>query len=98
MPLPPALNLKQTRVENSIHLMKRLIFIVAACSVALPLFGQEKSPQLKDQKDKVSLHPIRLRRSWRHLKKIWNKNNRQRRRRTPQKVRSFSRKTKRKKA
>src|SRR5260370_121666 len=34
--------------------MKRLIFIVAACSVALPLFGQEKSPQLKDQKDKVS--------------------------------------------
>src|SRR6266513_3953685 len=34
--------------------MKRLIFIVAACSVASPLFGQEKSPQLKDQKDKVS--------------------------------------------
>src|SRR5881227_1836 len=34
--------------------MKRLIFIVAACSVALPLFGQEKSPPLKDQKDKVS--------------------------------------------
>jgi FKBP-type peptidyl-prolyl cis-trans isomerase FklB len=34
--------------------MKRLIFIVTACSVALPLFGQEKSPQLKDQKDKVS--------------------------------------------
>src|SRR5437868_11295220 len=34
--------------------MKSFIFIVAACSVALPLFGQEKSPQLKDQKDKVS--------------------------------------------
>src|SRR5205814_6212394 len=52
VPLPAALNLKQTRVENSIlHLMKRLIFIVAAGSVALPLFGQEKSPPLKDQKD-----------------------------------------------
>ena len=34
--------------------MKRLIFIVAACSIALSLFGQEKSPPLKDQKDKVS--------------------------------------------
>src|SRR4029077_5909847 len=34
--------------------MKRFIFIVAACSAVLPLFGQEKSPQLKDQKDKVS--------------------------------------------
>ena len=34
--------------------MKRLILIFAAGSLALPLFGQEKSPQLKDQKDKVS--------------------------------------------
>src|SRR5207253_10089654 len=30
------------------------ILIFAAGSLALPLFGQEKSPQLKDQKDKVS--------------------------------------------
>jgi FKBP-type peptidyl-prolyl cis-trans isomerase FklB len=34
--------------------MKRCIFIVSASLLALPLFGQEKSPQLKDQKDKVS--------------------------------------------
>src|SRR6266542_1814513 len=34
--------------------MKRFIFIVSASLLALPLFGQEKSPQLKDQKDKVS--------------------------------------------
>ena len=34
--------------------MKHLILIFAAGSLALPLFGQEKSPQLKDQKDKVS--------------------------------------------
>src|SRR5437660_3029929 len=34
--------------------MKHLILIFAAGSVALPLFGQEKSPPLKDQKDKVS--------------------------------------------
>src|SRR5690348_15479337 len=34
--------------------MKRFILIVAASSAVLPLFGQEKSPQLKDQKDKVS--------------------------------------------
>src|SRR5205823_2237558 len=34
--------------------MKHLIFIFTTCSLALPLFGQEKSPQLKDQKDKVS--------------------------------------------
>src|SRR5213596_531743 len=34
--------------------MKHLILIFTACSLALPLFGQEKSPQLKDQKDKVS--------------------------------------------
>src|SRR5438046_4848145 len=34
--------------------MKHLILIFTACSLALPLFGQEKSPQLKDQKDKIS--------------------------------------------
>src|SRR6266568_7585462 len=34
--------------------MKHFILIFAAFSLALPLFGQEKSPQLKDQKDKVS--------------------------------------------
>lgn len=34
--------------------MKTLIVIVSASLLALPLFGQEKSPQLKDQKDKVS--------------------------------------------
>ena len=34
--------------------MKHLILIFTTCSLALPLFGQEKSPQLKDQKDKVS--------------------------------------------
>src|SRR5215467_2089506 len=34
--------------------MKRFIVIVSASLVALPLFGQDKSPQLKDQKDKVS--------------------------------------------
>jgi FKBP-type peptidyl-prolyl cis-trans isomerase FklB len=34
--------------------MKHFIIIVSASLIALPLFGQEKSPQLKDQKDKVS--------------------------------------------
>jgi FKBP-type peptidyl-prolyl cis-trans isomerase FklB len=34
--------------------MKRFILIVSASLIALPLFGQEKSPPLKDQKDKVS--------------------------------------------
>jgi FKBP-type peptidyl-prolyl cis-trans isomerase FklB len=34
--------------------MKRLIVIVSASLLAFPLFGQDKSPQLKDQKDKVS--------------------------------------------
>jgi FKBP-type peptidyl-prolyl cis-trans isomerase FklB len=34
--------------------MKQFILIVSASLLALPLFGQEKSPQLKDQKDKVS--------------------------------------------
>ena len=34
--------------------MKCFIVIVSASLLAFPLFGQEKSPQLKDQKDKVS--------------------------------------------
>src|SRR6266496_1316644 len=34
--------------------MKYFILIVSASLLALPLFGQDKSPQLKDQKDKVS--------------------------------------------
>ncbi|HEX3618850.1 MAG TPA: FKBP-type peptidyl-prolyl cis-trans isomerase [Candidatus Udaeobacter sp.] len=34
--------------------MKHFIVILSASLLALPLFGQEKSPQLKDQKDKVS--------------------------------------------
>jgi FKBP-type peptidyl-prolyl cis-trans isomerase FklB len=34
--------------------MKRCILILSASLLAFPLFGQEKSPQLKDQKDKVS--------------------------------------------
>ena len=34
--------------------MKRFIVIVSASLLAFPLFGQEKSPQLKDPKDKVS--------------------------------------------
>jgi len=34
--------------------MKRFTLIVSASLLAFPLFGQEKSPQLKDQKEKVS--------------------------------------------
>jgi FKBP-type peptidyl-prolyl cis-trans isomerase FklB len=34
--------------------MKRFIVIVSASLLAYPLFGQDKSPQLKDQRDKVS--------------------------------------------
>jgi FKBP-type peptidyl-prolyl cis-trans isomerase len=34
--------------------MKHIIFIVSASLLAWPLFGQEKSPQLKDEKDKYS--------------------------------------------
>jgi FKBP-type peptidyl-prolyl cis-trans isomerase FklB len=34
--------------------MKHLVVIFSASLLALPLFGQEKSTQLKDQKDKVS--------------------------------------------
>src|SRR5262245_52302422 len=34
--------------------MKRFIIIISASLLAVPLFGQEKSTQLKDQKEKVS--------------------------------------------
>jgi FKBP-type peptidyl-prolyl cis-trans isomerase FklB len=34
--------------------MKHLILIFAVLSLLLPVFGEEKSPQLKDQNDKVS--------------------------------------------
>src|SRR3982751_6736869 len=34
--------------------MKHFILIVSASLLAFPLFGQDKSPQLKEQKDKVS--------------------------------------------
>ena len=34
--------------------MKRFLIFLAAFSFALSLFGQEKTPQLKDQKDRVS--------------------------------------------
>ena len=34
--------------------MKCFIVVVSASVLAFPVFGQEKSPQLKDQKDKVS--------------------------------------------
>jgi FKBP-type peptidyl-prolyl cis-trans isomerase FklB len=34
--------------------MKRFIVIVSASLLAFPLLGQDKSPQLKDQRDKVS--------------------------------------------
>src|SRR5947208_16381633 len=46
-------NIQLTRRGKN-HLMKRFILIVSASLLALPLFGQEKSTQLKDQKDKVS--------------------------------------------
>src|SRR4029434_6792136 len=36
------------------HLMKRFTLILSASLLAFPLFGQEKSPQRKDQKEKVS--------------------------------------------
>ena len=48
-----AANIQLTRRGKN-HLMKRFILIITASLLALPLFGQEKSPQLKDQKDKVS--------------------------------------------
>src|SRR5205085_9271733 len=48
-----AANIQLTRRGKN-HLMKRFILIIIASLIAFPLFGQEKSPQLKDQKDKVS--------------------------------------------
>jgi FKBP-type peptidyl-prolyl cis-trans isomerase FklB len=53
MRLPAAFRLKQTRVENSIF-MKHLAFIFAAFTLVLPVLGQEKPTQFKDQKDKFS--------------------------------------------
>jgi FKBP-type peptidyl-prolyl cis-trans isomerase FklB len=50
--LSAATNLKLNGAEHD--LMKRFIVIASASLLAFPLFGQEKSPQLKDQKDKVS--------------------------------------------
>jgi FKBP-type peptidyl-prolyl cis-trans isomerase FklB len=46
--------IKLTNATGKNHLMKPFILIVSASLLALPVFGQEKSPQLKDQKDKVS--------------------------------------------
>jgi FKBP-type peptidyl-prolyl cis-trans isomerase FklB len=46
--------LTESKPRGKYHLMKHLILIFSASLLALPLFGQEKSPQLKDQKDKVS--------------------------------------------
>jgi hypothetical protein len=34
--------------------MRHLIFVISGFLFALPLFGQEKSPQLKEWKDKYS--------------------------------------------
>src|SRR5712691_7286250 len=42
VPPPAALNLNNPR--GKYHFMKHLILILAAGSLALPLFGQEKSP------------------------------------------------------
>jgi FKBP-type peptidyl-prolyl cis-trans isomerase FklB len=52
VPVSAAINL--TKSARRILLMKHLIVIFSASLLALPLFGQEKSAQLKDQKDKVS--------------------------------------------
>src|SRR5947208_346482 len=55
---PLACDFPRRLIESSslgkYHLMKHLILIFSASLLALPLFGQEKSIQLKDQKDKVS--------------------------------------------
>ena len=52
MRVSAAATVNKTAVQN--HVMKNCIIIVSACLLALPVLGQEKSPQLKDQKDKVS--------------------------------------------
>src|SRR4029434_5756856 len=52
VPVSAATNLTESAQRTP--LMKQLIVIFSASLLALPLFGQEKSTQLKDQKDKVS--------------------------------------------
>ncbi len=52
VPVSAATNL--TESARRTPFMKQLIVIFSASLLALPLFGQEKSTQLKDQKDKVS--------------------------------------------
>jgi FKBP-type peptidyl-prolyl cis-trans isomerase FklB len=52
VPVSAAINL--TESARRTPFMKQLIVIFSASLLALPLFGQEKSTQLKDQKDKVS--------------------------------------------
>jgi FKBP-type peptidyl-prolyl cis-trans isomerase FklB len=51
--LSAALNLKRNPLRNS-TLMKHFIAIFAALALAIPAVAQEKSPPLKDLKDKVS--------------------------------------------
>jgi FKBP-type peptidyl-prolyl cis-trans isomerase FklB len=52
VPVSAAKNL--TESSRRTPFMKQLIVIFSASLLVLPLFGQEKSTQLKDQKDKVS--------------------------------------------
>jgi len=52
VPVSAATNLSESARRTPF--MKQLIVIFSASLLALPLFGQEKSTQLKDQKDKVS--------------------------------------------
>jgi len=52
VPVSAANNL--TGSARRIRFMKQLIVIFSASLLVLPLFGQEKSTQLKDQKDKIS--------------------------------------------
>ena len=52
VPVSAATNL--TESARRTPSMKQLIVIFSASLLALPLLGQDKSPQLKDQKDKVS--------------------------------------------
>jgi len=51
LPLPAPLD--STAKPRRKLLMKRFLIFLAAFSFALSLFGQEKAPQLKDQKDRV---------------------------------------------
>src|SRR5437773_4861359 len=52
VPVSAATNL--TKSARKALFMKQLIVIFSASLLVLPLFGQDKSTQLKDQKDKVS--------------------------------------------